>query len=149
MMIDDATKRHRVYRPQRDGERLPHGLEQLPAALLGLAQPMKDIQVKNKIIVIAALAGLSVTSALAQQPAKDGPNNNAVNSPNQNNSNAPVAGRNSFTEDQAKERITGAGFTAVSGLKKDDNGVWRGKATKNGAQSDVSVDFQGNVNPAK
>ena len=110
---------------------------------------MKDIQVKNKIIVIAALAGLSVTSALAQQPAKDGPNNNAVNSPNQNNSNAPVAGRNSFTEDQAKERITGAGFTAVSGLKKDDNGVWRGKATKNGAQSDVSVDFQGNVNPAK
>ena len=104
---------------------------------------------KSKLIVIAALAGLSITSALAQQPAKDGPNNNAVNTAKENNSNAPVAGRNSFTEDQAKERVTGAGFTAVSALKKDDQGVWRGTATKNGAQTPVSVDFQGNVNPAK
>ena len=103
---------------------------------------------KSKIIVIAALAGLSITSAFAQ-PAKDGPNNGAVNTTKENNSNAPVAGRNSFTEDQAKERIAAAGFTAVSALKKDDDGVWRGKATKAGAQSDVSVDFQGNVNPAK
>lgn len=104
---------------------------------------------KSKIIIIAALAGLSITSAMAQQPAKDGPNNGAVNTTNQNNSNAPVAGRNSFTEEQAKERITGAGFTGVSALKKDDNGVWRGTAMKAGAKSDVSVDFQGNVNPAK
>jgi len=105
--------------------------------------------VTSKIIIAAALAGLSITSAFAQQPAKDGPNNGAVNTTNQNNSNAQVAGRNSFTEDQAKERIAAAGFTAVSELKKDDNGVWRGKATKNGTQSDVSLDFQGNVNPAK
>ena len=110
---------------------------------------MRTSQVKSKIIIIAALAGLSITSAMAQQPAKDGPNNGAVNTTDQNNSNAPVAGRNSFTEDQAKERITNAGFTAVSALKKDDNGVWRGTATKAGAKSDVSVDFQGNVNPAK
>jgi hypothetical protein len=114
-----------------------------------MAQPKEDTQVKSKLIVIAALAGLSITSAFAQQPAKDGPNNGAVNTTKENNSTAPVAGRNSFTEDQAKERITAAGFTAVSALKKDDNGVWRGKATKAGAQSDVSVDFQGNVNPAK
>lgn len=104
---------------------------------------------KSKLIVVAALAGLSFTSAFAQQPAKDGPNNGAVNTTKENNSNAPVAGRNSFTEDQAKERIAAAGFTAVSALKKDDNGVWRGTATKAGAQSAVSVDFQGNVNPVK
>ena len=103
----------------------------------------------SKLIIAAAVAGLSITSAFAQQPAKDGPNNNAVNTTKENNSNAPVAGRNSFTEDQAKERISGAGFTAVSALKKDDQGVWRGTATKNGAPMPVSVDFQGNVNPAK
>ena len=114
-----------------------------------MAQPKEDIPVKSRIIVAAAFAAFVVTSASAQQPAKDGPNNNAVNTTKENNSNAPVAGRNSFTEDQAKERITAAGFTAVSALKKDDAGVWRGKATKAGAQSDVSVDFQGNVNPAK
>ncbi|MGY4348091.1 hypothetical protein ACVWXM_004558 [Bradyrhizobium sp. GM7.3] len=61
----------------------------------------------------------------------------------------PVAGRNSFTEGQAKSKIEGAGYSNVSGLQKDDNGVWRGKADKAGTKADVSVDFQGNVNPAK
>jgi hypothetical protein len=34
-------------------------------------------------------------------------------------------------------------------LKKDDDGVWRAKASKGGSPTDVSVDFEGNVNPAK
>jgi hypothetical protein len=37
------------------------------------------------------------------------------------------------------------GFGNVSDLKKDDNGVWRGRAIKNGQMVDVSVDYQGNV----
>jgi hypothetical protein len=85
----------------------------------------------------------------ANPPAKSGPNNNAVNSSGQNNSNAPVAGRNSFTQGQAKSQIESAGYSNVSGLKKDDNGVWRGKASKGGSSTQVSVDFQGNVNPVK
>jgi hypothetical protein len=93
---------------------------------------------------------MAVSTASAQNPpAKSGPNNNAVNSSGQNNSNAPVAGRNSFTEGQAKSKIEEAGFSNVSDLKKDDNGVWRGKASKSGAATSVSVDFQGNVNTAK
>ncbi len=102
---------------------------------------------KRSLLLICA--GLMVaTAASAQtQPAQSGPNNNAVNSSGQNNSNAPVAGRNSFTESQAKSKIEEAGYTKVTDLKKDDNGVWRGKATKGGAATAVSVDFQGNVNP--
>ena len=46
---------------------------------------------------------------------------------------------------QAKSRIETGGYTNVSGLKKDDQGVWRAKATKDGKSVDVSVDFQGNV----
>jgi hypothetical protein len=93
---------------------------------------------------------LASTAAMAQTPpAKSGPNNNAVNSSGQNNSNAPVAGRNSFTEGQAKSAIEKAGYTKVSDLKKDDNGVWRGKASKGGSSTNVSVDFQGNVIGAK
>jgi hypothetical protein len=114
-----------------------------------MAQPTEDIPVKSRIIIAAALAAFVATSASAQQPAKDGPNNGAVNTTKGNISDAPVAGRNSFTEDQAKGRIEAAGYTTVSALKKDDNGVWRGTATKAGASSDVSVDFQGNVNPSK
>jgi hypothetical protein len=101
---------------------------------------------KRSLVLICA--GLMMaTAASAQQPAQSGPNNNAVNTPGQNNSNAPVAGRNSFTESQAKSKIEEAGYTKVTDLKKDDNGVWRGKATKGGAATAVSVDFQGNVNP--
>jgi hypothetical protein len=104
---------------------------------------------KRLFLTIATAALLVAGSAAAQQPAKSGPNNNAVNSPGQNNSNAPVAGRNSFTEGQAKSKIEEAGYTNVTALTKDDNGVWRGKAKKGGASANVSVDFQGNVNPVK
>ena len=105
---------------------------------------------KRSTLVISVALLAAATSALAQNPpAQSGPNNNAVNSSGQNNSNAPVAGRNSFTEGQAKSKIEGAGFTNVSELKKDDNGVWRGKANKGGSSTNVSVDFQGNVNTAK
>src|SRR6476659_2490215 len=97
-------------------------------------------------VCIGLLAG---TTASAQNPpAQSGPNNNAVNSSGQNNSNAPVGGRNSFTEGQAKSKIEEAGYTSVTELKKDDDGVWRGRASKGGSSAAVSVDFQGNVNSA-
>lgn len=94
-------------------------------------------------IVIAA----SATGAFAQSPpATNAPGNNAVNSTGVNNSNAPVAGANSFTEGQAKSRLESNGYTGVSNLMKDDKGVWRGKAMHGGKQVDVSLDFQGNIN---
>ena len=99
--------------------------------------------------ICVSLTLLASGAAMAQQPAaKDGPGNNAVNN-EQKNSNAPVAGRNSFTEGQAQSAIEKAGYTNVTELKKDDNGVWRGKATKGGSAVPVSVDFQGNVNATK
>ncbi|MGL9620930.1 hypothetical protein QRQ56_23225 [Bradyrhizobium sp. U531] len=101
-------------------------------------------------LLATTLLLLGAVQANAQsQPAQSGPGNNAVNSSDHNNSNKPVEGRNSFTEGQAKSRIEDAGFSNVSSLKKDDQGVWRGKADKAGAKTDVSVDFQGNVNPVK
>jgi hypothetical protein len=100
------------------------------------------------IVSALMLLGSPLMSAQSQ-PAQREPGNNAVNSTDQNNSKAPVAGRNSFTEGQAKSRIEAAGYSNVSGLQKDNDGVWRGKADKAGAKTDVSVDFQGNVNPAK
>jgi hypothetical protein len=95
-------------------------------------------------------AAIAVAPASAQTPpAQPGPGNSAVNSAGQNNSDAPVAGRNSFTEGQARSRIEEAGYANVTELKKDDKGVWRGQASKGGTATTVSVDFQGNVNSAK
>ncbi|TPQ38004.1 hypothetical protein C2U70_09840 [Bradyrhizobium guangdongense] len=105
---------------------------------------------KKTLLLILTAASLAAGPALAQNPpATDRPNNNAVNSSGQNNSDKPVAGANSFTEGQAKSKIEEAGYTNVTALKKDDNGVWRGKASKGGSTADVSLDFQGNVNAAK
>src|SRR6201987_2282047 len=96
--------------------------------------------------IISLIVVLATGSALAQNPpANNGPNNKAVNSKSENNPGAPVAGANSFTEGQAKSRIESHGFSNVTDLKKDDAGVWRGKAMKDGKSVDVSLDFQGNV----
>ena len=59
------------------------------------------------------------------------------------NPNAP--GANSFTEAQAKSRIEAAGYSNLSGLIKDKDGVWRGKASKAGSTVNVGLDYQGNV----
>ena len=101
-------------------------------------------------LAIAAVLAFVASGAIAQThnpPAKDGPQNSAINTENSSNRqvNAPVAGANSFTEGEAKSRIEKMGFGNVSDLEKDDNGVWRGRAMKSGQMVDVSVDYQGNV----
>ena len=58
---------------------------------------------------------------------------------------APVAGANSFTEGQARARIEDRGFSQVTDLKKDDKGIWRGTAMKDGKQVSVALDYQGNI----
>ena len=58
---------------------------------------------------------------------------------------APLPGANSFTEEQAKDRVAKAGFASVSAMKKDDQGIWRGTAQKSGATVNVAVDYRGNV----
>lgn len=99
-------------------------------------------------LALAATAMLLTAAQAQQQPANPNANTPAVNTPNSPpNPGAPAAGANSFTESQAKSRIETNGFSNVSGLAKDGQGIWRGKAMKSGQSVDVSVDFQGNVTP--
>ena len=100
------------------------------------------------IIVVAAVAAFS--SAAFAQTTSPGPgsSNPAVNvkpagSPESTGSVQP--GANSFTESQAKSRIEAQGFAQVMELKKDDQGVWRGRAMKDGRTVNVMLDFRGNV----
>ncbi len=57
----------------------------------------------------------------------------------------PIAGANSFTEGQARDRIAKAGYSNVQNLKIDNQGVWRGKAQKSGQEVNVALDYRGNV----
>ena len=99
------------------------------------------------IVLTVAALGLFASIASAQNmPAEQGPQNPAVKDMHQNNSSMPVAGSNSFTQAEAKSQIEAKGYTHVARLRKDDNGVWRGTAMKDGQSGPVSVDYQGNVN---
>jgi hypothetical protein len=98
------------------------------------------------LIVAASTLAAAITSASAQtSPAQSGPQNPAVKASIVNNSDAPVAGANSFTRGQATSRIEARGYGAVENLRKDHTGVWRGMAKKDGQLLHVSVDYQGNV----
>ena len=54
-------------------------------------------------------------------------------------------GANSFTEGQVRSRLEEAGFRDIADLRKDDQGIWRGKAMQNGRSVNVGFDFKGNV----
>jgi protein CpxP len=54
-------------------------------------------------------------------------------------------GANSFTEGQARSRIEAQGFSNVTELRKDDQGIWRGKAMRNGQSIGVALDYKGTV----
>jgi hypothetical protein len=103
-----------------------------------------------KPLLIAGFLALSSVVAIAQttaQPANPKPSTPAVATSTTPAPATPAAGSNSFTMAQAQSRIEAAGYSNVSGLTKDKDGVWRGKASKGGASTDVSLDYQGNVLP--
>ena len=99
--------------------------------------------------VVTALTGAAVAGgALAQTaapPANPNASTPAIASPNTNNPGAPAGGANSLTEGQAKSRIEGAGYSNVSHLVKDKDGIWRGTASRGGRTVDIGLDYQGNV----
>jgi hypothetical protein len=101
----------------------------------------------TKLLLAAAFVGASTLGAFAQTstaPATDG-DTPAIATPDDKNATAPVEGANSFTEDQAKERLVEAGYADVTGLKLDDKGVWRGTGMKDGKSVNLALDFQGNI----
>lgn len=57
----------------------------------------------------------------------------------------PMAGENSFTEGQVRERLSAAGYSSIGTLDLDTDGIWRTTAMKDGLLVSVSFDFQGNI----
>ncbi len=56
-----------------------------------------------------------------------------------------VAGKNSFTQDQAKTWLEKAGYTNVAGLVLGSDGVWRASARLKGMPTLVRLDYRGAV----
>jgi hypothetical protein len=103
-----------------------------------------------KQLFVAALVSAAVIgsgAALAQTPSSSSTTPPAIvtSKGDSNTTAAPVAGKNSFTEGEARDRLEKHGYTAVSGLMKDDQSIWRGTAMKDGKNVSVAVDYQGNI----
>lgn len=54
-------------------------------------------------------------------------------------------GANSFAESQARDLLEKQGYSNVSPLMNDKDGIWHGKATKDQKTVDVSVDYRGQI----
>jgi hypothetical protein len=87
----------------------------------------------------------NATVAPPNRASSDSHNPTVAATSNANDTVAPARGSNSFTEGQAKDRIAQRGYSNVGGLKKDDDGVWRGTAQHSGQQVPVWLDYKGNV----
>jgi hypothetical protein len=99
-------------------------------------------------IVLAGLLGAG--GAWAQDVTTSAsPNPPAISSGHADSktSAAPLAGKNSFTKSQVRDRLRAHRYSNVKGLMKDDQGVWRGKAFNemSGKFVGVAVDYQGDI----
>ncbi len=103
---------------------------------------------RRKLIGAFGAATLLVFMASAQtmpQADKDAPSNPAVKHADVEKTRDPASGANSFTEAQARERIMKGGYSHVSALKKDSEGLWQGTAMKDGKTVRVALDYKGDV----
>lgn len=104
---------------------------------------------KTFVSTFALIAALGLASAVSAQAVPSGGPDAKGNAPikavHTINDGAPKSGANSFTQNQARKHILNSGYTAVTGLTKGADGVWRGVAVKGGVSSNVAMDFKGNV----
>jgi hypothetical protein len=95
------------------------------------------------ILSVAMIA--AVPAAFAQQSSSPNPPAVSTSNAQSKTTAAPVPGKNSFTESEARKRLESFGYSAVSGLHQDDQSIWRATASKNGQQVQVGLDYQGNI----
>ncbi|MBQ0821197.1 PepSY domain-containing protein [Microvirga sp. HBU67558] len=101
---------------------------------------------------LAVLSALT-TAAMAQTSATQPTNNTGSSNPavthkpadSPQTTGAVEPGANSFTEAQARSRLEAKGFSNVTELRKDDQGIWRGKAQRDGKSVSVGIDYKGTV----
>ncbi|GAA5658536.1 hypothetical protein Brsp06_04920 [Brucella sp. NBRC 13694] len=110
---------------------------------------------KTVSLIISAALLLAPALASAQDSTKPNtpstnapaPNANAPTSatPTTHDDKAPDAGQNSFTEEQANERFSKAGYTDISNLKLNEKGVWEASGMKGSDKVMLMLDAEGNV----
>ena len=101
------------------------------------------------LAVLSALTTAAGAQSSTTQPTNSsGSSNSAVThkpADSPQTTGAVEPGANSFTEAQARSRLEAQGFSSVTELRKDDQGIWRGKAQRDGKSVSVGIDYKGTV----
>lgn len=105
---------------------------------------MRPIALGIAVTALLASSACFAQGSQGNRAAASGTTNQAVVT-TAANASQPAKGANSFTAGQARTRFENEGYSNVSGLTKDNDGVWHGKAQKDGQQTMVWLDYKGNV----
>lgn len=102
-------------------------------------------------LLLAACGNSGEAEAPVEGPAvssAEAPANPPVDTQPTSEKAALTPGANSFTEGQAREAIEKQGYTIAGPLTQDEQGIWKGQASKSGeTATTVSVDYKGVVTP--
>jgi negative regulator of sigma E activity len=112
--------------------------------VVAVAQPAPTRSPSTQSAPPATTAPAPANPSTEGTAAASGNSNQAVATTNAN-APTPARGANSFTEGEARRRIEARGYSNVSGLAQDDNGVWRSNAQKGSQQAQVWLDYKGNI----
>jgi len=99
----------------------------------------------STFLAVTLLTGIASAQSMKPHPGGHAPANDAMNSNDVETAKTPARGANSFTEAQARSRIATAGYTHISALAKDKDGLWQGTASLHGHKKHVALDYKGNV----
>lgn len=101
----------------------------------------------STIAVVAALTSAAVAQTNPANQGTGSSNPAVTNKPADSpSSTGPLEpGANSFTEAQARSRLEAQGLSNVTDLRKDEQGIWRGKALRSGQPVSVGIDYKGTV----
>jgi hypothetical protein len=115
-----------------------------PSGAPAATAPASPSMTTGPVTAPANTTTASSESSNRDTAAASGDSNQAVATTSAN-APTPAKGANSFTMGEARSRLEKNGFSNVTDLTKDDNGVWRGKAQKGGNTTTVWLDYKGNV----
>ena len=102
-----------------------------------------------KKLLCGSMMTLALTTGALAQAGAPAKSTSAVKTSHTVDYGKAEAGRNSFTQTQAREHIAKSGFANVSPLTKGNDGVWRGTAQQDGRMVKVALDFKGNVSTSE
>jgi hypothetical protein len=112
---------------------------------------MKLFVLTTAALLTAGTAGAQTMSSPTTNPSAPAPvepmTSPSATTPTSPSTTADAAANGAMTETMARQKLSGAGYGSVTGLKQNGNGDWEGVIKKGSKQQRVTVTADGTVSP--